>query len=63
MNIHWPTDPRLYRALILMSDSDHVQRAEVLADSLEEARQSLEAEYGEGRVYSLWNVVDAESPR
>ena len=57
------TDPRLYKALIRMPDSDQVKRAEVLADSLEEVKQNLEAEFGEGSVYSLWNVVRAASPR
>jgi len=55
-------DPRLYKALIRVSDSDQVKRAEVHADSLEEARQNLE-KYGEGSVYSLWNVVRAASLR
>ena len=38
-------------------------RAEVMAESLEDARRKLELEYGEASVYSLWNEEDAERPR
>ena len=39
------------------------QRVSVEADSLEEAREQLEAEYGEGSVFDLRNAEDAAHRR
>jgi hypothetical protein len=37
-------------------------RVTVDAKNLEDAKQRLEAEYGLGRVFSLWNEEDANAP-
>jgi len=39
------------------------QRVSVLAESLDDAKKQLEAEYGEGRVFDLHNEEDAVRPR
>lgn len=50
-----------YSAMISEVGSDKwSHRATVLANSLEDAREKLEAEYGEGTVFLLQNVWDAE---
>jgi hypothetical protein len=55
---------RPYKALISKPGSERIDaRAEVMAESLEDARRKLEFEYGEGSVYSLWNEEDASQPR
>ena len=38
-------------------------RVTVDAKDLDDAKARLEAEYGVGRVYSLWNEEDANAPR
>ncbi len=38
-------------------------RVTVVAVSLDDAKERLEKEYGQGRVYSLWNEDDANKPR
>jgi hypothetical protein len=38
-------------------------RVSVFARNLDEAKEKLEAEYGRGRVASLWNEEDAKKPR
>jgi hypothetical protein len=35
----------------------------MLAENLEDAKRKLEAQYGEGHVFSLWNEEDAKKPR
>jgi hypothetical protein len=55
---------REYKAMISEVGSDKwTERATVLATSLEEAREKLEAEYGEGTVFLLHNECDANSKR
>ena len=55
---------RLYEAFIWKHESDAVGvRASVLASNLDDARQKLEAEHGEGTVYYLHNEDDANQPR
>jgi hypothetical protein len=39
------------------------QRVSVLAENLKEAKEKLEAEYGEGNVFDLHNEEDAARPR
>ena len=38
-------------------------RLSILAGSPEDAQRVLEAEYGTGHVFSLWNEEDARRPR
>jgi hypothetical protein len=53
-----------YSAMISELGSDKwTQRATVLANSLEEAKEKLEAEYGEGTVFLLQNIWDASHKR
>ncbi len=40
-----------------------VFRVTVVARNLDDATERLESEYGQGRVYSLWNEDDANKPR
>jgi hypothetical protein len=54
---------RPYRAMIWASDDVAGLRVEVMAQSLDEARQKLEAEYGHGTVFDLHNEDDARRPR
>jgi len=55
---------RLYHAMIWIRDSDRPGRhATVLAEGLKEAKEKLEAEYGEGNVFDLHNEEDAAQPR
>lgn len=55
---------KTYKAMIWKPDSDEPgQRVTVLADSLREAREKLEAEHGEGTVFDLHNQDDAARPR
>jgi len=54
----------LYKAMIWTRDSDKPgQRVSALAESLQEAKEKLEAQYGEGNVYDLHNEEDAKRPR
>jgi len=53
---------RIYEALI-RADRGSSQRVRVVADSLRQARELLEAEHGKGTVFSLWNREDAKKPR
>ncbi len=55
---------RMYHAIIWIRDSDRPsQRVSVLAETLREAKEKLEAEYGEGNVFDLHNKEDAARPR
>lgn len=55
---------KLYRAMIWTRDPDCPgQRVSVPAQSLEEAKAKLEAEYGDGNVFDLHNEEDASRPR
>lgn len=55
---------RSYRAMIWIRGSDRPgQRVSVLAENLQEAKEKLEAEYGEGNVFDLHNEEDAARPR
>jgi hypothetical protein len=55
---------KLYRATIWIRDSDRPgRRVSVLAETLKEALEKLEAEYGEGNVFDLHNEEDAARPR
>ena len=55
---------RSYRATIWIRGSDRPgQRVSVLAENLQEAKEKLEAEYGEGNVFDLHNEEDAARPR
>jgi hypothetical protein len=55
---------RPYRAMIWTRDPNRPgQRVSVLAENLKEARERLEAEYGEGNVFNLHNEDDAARPR
>jgi hypothetical protein len=55
---------REYRAMIGERESDKwTQRATVWATSLKEARDKLEAEYGEGTVFLLRNEWHSKQPR
>jgi hypothetical protein len=55
---------KLYRAIIWIRGSDRPgQRVNVLAETLKEAKEKLEAEYGEGNVFDLHNEEDAARPR
>jgi len=55
---------RPYRAMIWIRDSGGPgQRVSVLAENLKEAKEKLEAEYGEGNVFDLHNEEDAARPR
>jgi len=53
---------REYRALI-WTDDDPGKRLEIQADSLDDAKRLIEAEYGDGHVISLWSDEDAGRPR
>jgi hypothetical protein len=60
----WETVLREYKAMISEVGSDKwTARTTVLAESPEEAREKLEAEYGEGTVFYLHNEEDASRPR
>ena len=55
---------KLYKAMIWTAGQDQPgQRVSVLADSLEEALEQLEAEHGEGCVFDVHNDEDAGRPR
>ena len=55
---------REYKSMISEVGSDKwSHRATVLANSLTEAKEKLEAEYGEGTVFYLRNEDDANRPR
>lgn len=55
---------KTYHAMIWQPDSkESGYRASVTAESLEDARRLLEAEYGEGSVFDLRNEDDASRPR
>jgi len=55
---------RPYRAIICQPGSNSVGvRVTTVANSLAEAKQQLEKEYGEGTVFNLHNDDDADRPR
>jgi len=55
---------RPYEAMIWTAGSDEPgRRVSVLAKSLKDAMDRLEAEYGDGNVYDLHNEEDAARPR
>ena len=53
---------KLYKAMVWVEDQPG-QRVSVRAESLDEAKKSLEARYGEGNVFDLHNEEDAARPR
>lgn len=54
----------LYKAIIWLDDPDKPgQRVSVDAESLKAARAELEAEYGRGHVFDLYNEDEAARPR
>ena len=57
-------EARLYQAVIGERDSNRLgQRVTVWACNVHEAKRKLEAQYGEGNVYSLWNEEEASRLR
>jgi hypothetical protein len=55
---------KTYKAMVWPNGPDEPgRRVSVQANSLEEAREQLEAEYGEGSVFDLHNEDDAARPR
>jgi hypothetical protein len=55
---------KVYRAMIWIRGSDRPgRRVSVLAETLMEAKEKLEAEYGKGNVFALHNEEDAAQPR
>jgi hypothetical protein len=55
---------RRYKAMIWKPASNLPgRRVSVLATTLEDAKERLEAEYGEGSVFDLHNEDDAAQPR
>jgi hypothetical protein len=55
---------KFYRAIIWVPGSGRPgQRVGVLAKNLKQAREKLEAEYGQGSVFDLHNEEDAARPR
>lgn len=55
---------KVYQAIIWTKDSEKPgERVSVTAESLSEAREKLESEYGKGNVFDLHNEEDASRPR
>jgi hypothetical protein len=55
---------KVYKAIIWVDDPNEPgQRVSVLAESADDARKKLEAEYGEGHVFNLHNEEDVSRPR
>jgi hypothetical protein len=54
---------RLYKAIISLDSAKPGKRVTVMAHSLDEAEEKLEAEYGKGTVFDLHNEEDANRPR
>lgn len=55
---------KLYKAIMWRKDSSQSgERVIASAESLEEAKRLLEAEYGEGNVFDLHNEEEAARPR
>lgn len=55
---------KTYKAMVWREGPNEPgRRVSVVADSLEEARQLLEDEYGKGSVFDLHNEADADRPR
>jgi hypothetical protein len=55
---------KIYKAIVWDDDPNKPgRRVSVLAESLQEARERLDEEYGEGRVFTLHNEEDAARPR
>jgi hypothetical protein len=54
---------KTYKAMIWDDPSKPGRRVSVLAESLDDAKRQLEAEYGEGHVFDLHNEEDAARPR
>jgi hypothetical protein len=55
---------KIYKAIIWVRDSDRSGlRVSVLAENLTQAKEKLEAEYGQGSVFDLHNEQDAAQPR
>jgi hypothetical protein len=53
---------KLYRAIIWIADRPG-QRVSVLAETAKEAKEKLEAEYGKGNVFNVYNEEEAKRPR
>jgi hypothetical protein len=54
---------KLYKAMIWLRDPNRPGRRASVAKPLEEAKEKLEAEYGEGKLFGLHNEEDAARPR
>jgi hypothetical protein len=55
---------RLYKAMIWTPASNSPgRRVSILATTLEDAKEKLESEYGEGSVFDLHDEDDAAQPR
>lgn len=52
-----------YIAMIWTDQDKPGRRVGVVAQSLKQAKEKLEAEYGEGKVFDLHNEDDAARPR
>jgi hypothetical protein len=52
-----------YKAIVWSGDERPGERLTVLAETLEEARQKLVADYGPKATISVWNEEDASRPR
>jgi hypothetical protein len=53
-----------YKAMIWIRDSDkRGKRVSIEAENLRKAKEELEAQYGEGNVFNLYNEEDAARPR
>jgi len=52
-----------YKAMIWETPSSVGKRVAVMAESLEDARQKLQENYGESSVFDLHNEINASTPR
>jgi hypothetical protein len=58
------SNEKLYLAMIWVQGYDRPgTRVSVVAHNLDEAKEKLEAEYGEGNIFDLHNEDDAAAPR
>jgi hypothetical protein len=56
-------DMKVFHALIGSHDEPRAKRVSVEARNIDEAKSSLEASYGVGRVLSLWVDAEWQMPR
>lgn len=55
---------KVYQAIIWIKGSEKPgERVSVTAETLSEAKEKLESEYGQGNVFDLHNEEDASRPR